>query len=56
MTAMLISRLIFLPFFNALLLVCAAGTRLLKGFFFFNLKLKGLNGVIQTAPVRRTLY
>lgn len=33
-TAMLISRLIFLPFFNALLLVCAAGTRLLKFFLF----------------------
>lgn len=40
-TAMFISRLIFLPFFNVLLLVCAAGTRLLKVFFFFNLKLKG---------------
>lgn len=34
-TAMFISRLIFLPFFNVLLLVCAAGTRLLKVFVFF---------------------
>lgn len=40
MTAMFISRLIFLPFFNVLLLVCAAGTRLLKVFFFLILSLK----------------